>query len=391
MKIWNRRFVIFLLINTAIFLSFNMSTSGFPAFVSTNSSSHITTGLVTAVSAIGALLLRPIAGYVLDHENGRFFPLMGLLFMAAPLFCRFSSNTAALLAVRFLQGAGWGLASTVCSKTIANSLPRERLSEGIGYAGFFSSVATAFAPGMAISIGERHGFGSMFSVIGFSAVFAAVVYLFAGQIKPEASRQTKENARPGYFSPEGIWIPALLIMTITMAYAPMVTFIKPFAAALGIQKTIGFFFAYAFATVIARPLTGLYVDRKDARLPTILALVSTAAASVLLFFCRSSGLLLLAGVFAGIGTGAGMNALQTMAVKDIATANRGMAMAIFLFGFDFGMAMGSFLAGIVSSQTGFQKMFLIMAMPPALACVAFSAAQARKRDRARRKPWEDCM
>ena len=89
-QIWNKPFIMLLLINTVIFLGFNMSTSGFPAYVAIVGSSNISTGLVTALSAIASLLMRPFAGSVLDKRNERLFTLLGLLLLSSPLICVFS-------------------------------------------------------------------------------------------------------------------------------------------------------------------------------------------------------------------------------------------------------------------------------------------------------------
>ena len=379
MKIWNKHFIIFLIMNTAIFLSFNMSTAGFPAYVSSYGSSYLTTGLVTSVSAVAALLLRPVAGYLVDYRDGKCFLLVGLACLASPFFCLFSSNAEMILIVRFLQGAGWGLASTVCSKTIANTLPHERISEGIGYAGFLSSVAAAFAPSFAISISGKMGFNLMFVFIGICPIIAIIFSIISRHNKKEDVESKGEKEHSFIVLSFEAFVPAFLIMTITMAYAPMVTFIIPYTQTIGVSGTKEFFFAYACATTISRPLTGFYVDRKNTYSPTVMALLCVVVASVLLFSCRSSSLLIIAGVFAGIGTGVGMNALQTLAVKKVTRTKRGMAMAIFLFGFDLGMAVGSLIAGIISSSIGFKQMFIIMSFPSLLACIVLVVTTIRKR------------
>lgn len=377
MKIWNRQFVTILLINTAIFLGFNMAASGFPAYTAHLESTNIITGLVTSVSAAAALLIRPAAGYASDSPNGRILFLLGLICMSAPLLCPLAPNIGIILILRFLQGAGWGMASTFCSKSIANTLPRERLSEGIGYAGLCSSIAAAFAPGLAVSTGSGYGFTAMFVLIGSCPVLALFLFLVSGYRGDEIDRCVKGRDNPPFRISLDLFVPSFLIMTITMSYAPMVTFIVPYSREMGIAGTTGFFLAYAFATVIARPLAGLYVDRKDISLPTKLALLSMAAAAALLFCFRSSGSLAAAGAFAGIGTGAGMNALQTLSAVKAGRKRRGTAMAVFLFGFDLGMALGSFMASILSDIFGFPKMFILMSVPALVAFALFTAVQSR--------------
>ncbi len=367
--IWNKQFILIVFINTAVFLSFNMATAGFPAYVAYTGYSSITTGIVTAVSAISALLMRPFAGMVLDNKNDKLFPLIGILLLSSPFLCLISSRTGIVIIVRFLQGAGWGITSTACSKLIANSLPSERLSEGIGYAGVLSSVATAFAPEIAIAIFEKYGSDLMFSAISASSLTAVIVFLVIRSRGDGKIRSESEAHATQIVSVKAL-VPSLVMMAITITYAPMVTFITPYAQKLGIPGAKSFFLSYAFSTILARPLTGLYVDRRNPKIPTIIALTATLMASVSLAQCNSIFIFAMSGIFAGIGTGAGMNALQTDSIRRTITSMRGTAIATFLFGFDLGMAIGSFTAGIILKSSGFTKMFTIMSLPPVIAIIA---------------------
>ena len=255
-----------------------MSAAGFPAYVALIGNSHISTGMVTALSAVASLLIRPFAGAALDNRNDTLFTLLGLFLLSSPLICMFTSNISAILVVRFLQGAGWGITSTSCSKLIANNLPQERLSEGIGYAGVLSSVATAFAPGLATFLFEMNSSELMFGVISACSIASIIVYFVIGQHTKVATKNTAKGVIR-FVSRKAV-IPGVLIMIITMTYAPMVTFIVPYSNDIGISGTKYFFLAYAFSTILARPLTGLYVDRKNTNLPTIIALTATMQASI---------------------------------------------------------------------------------------------------------------
>jgi len=111
----------------------------------------------------------------------------------------------------------------------------------------------------------------------------------------------------------------------------------------------------------------MYVDRRNTKLPTMIALGTAMLASISLANCNSVAGFIVSGALAGLSTGAGMNALQTSAIKKSADSMRGTAIATFLFGFDLGMAVGSFAAGLLLSTMGFQKMFVMMSFPTIIA------------------------
>ena len=366
-RIWNKEFVLIVFINTVVFLGFNMSTAGFPAYVSIIGNSNISTGMVTTLSAVASLLIRPFAGAALDNRKDKLLIFWGLTLLSSPVICMYTSNISAVLVVRFLQGAGWAITSTACSKLIANNLPQKRLSEGIGYAGVLSSVATAFAPGLAIALFEMSGSKLMFGIISACSIVSIIIFI-AIKNQSKAATGTIANGKIRFVSGMAV-IPGVLIMVITITYAPMVTFITPYANDIGISGAKIFFLSYAFSTIIARPLTGLYVDRKNIYLPTIVALIAAMLSSFSLANCNSVFIFALSGVLAGIGTGAGMNALQTDSIRKTLVSMRGVAIATFLFGFDLGMAVGSLSAGMLLSSMDYRTMFMTMSIPSAISII----------------------
>lgn len=68
--------------------------------------------------------------------------------------------------------------------------------------------------------------------------------------------------------------------------------------------------------------------------------------------------------------GMAMVSLQALAVKNISFEDRGSAISTFLFGFDFGMAFGSALAGFAVNLMGYKNMYILMAIIPLVAILA---------------------
>lgn len=372
--IYTKAFVLITLVNTALFLNFNMSTAGFPLYVSESGVTTVSTGLVTTLSAMAALIIRPLAGAYLDKKGNWGTLYFGIILLSSPVLVVLNKSVGIVFPVRILQGFGWGLSSTACSKMIANSLPKERLSEGIGYAGLLSSIATAFAPSLAIIVFERANAYAMFMIISLSSMLALIVLLTIGT-KTNDRQSEKDCFSIQKLVEKKAMKPAWLMMSITLAYSPMVTFLSPYVKTLNIDSTVGFFVAYAISTMTVRPLTGVYIDRKNGKAPVYLALGAAVVALILIAKCRSNTMLILSGVFAGLSTGAGMNALQTFAIKESPPQNRGVAVATFLFGFDLGMALGALIAGILVPVIGFRWMFSAMALPSLIGWVALAVTK----------------
>ena len=355
-KLFTVSYCSIVVVNTLAFLCFNMGTFGFPFYISSLGQENLSVGLVTTATALAALAFRPVAGVLTDQAHPTGTLLAGLAMMAAPCFAIPTTESAALITgLRAAQGAGWCLASNACSKRIAACSPRERLSEGIGYAGAISAVATSAAPLFSLFLAERISPVGM--VFGIGVVTIAAAPFLIG-VRKERRPGPTEAERARFRITRNVALAAALIGCITFCYAPVITFLSRFSEENGLG-TAGFFWVYAAATVTARLFTGYYADRRGTFPPTVCALSAMTASLVLLYFCHTEITLLLSALYAGVGTGAGMNALQTLCLRGTAPAAYGKAMAVFLFGFDFGMALGSFMFGLFADRLGFRLLYLL--------------------------------
>lgn len=359
-RLFTFTFVSIIIINSLAFLGFNMGTFGFPFYMTVSGQNNISIGLVTTVTAIAALLFRPVAGIVIDKINSTFMLFIGLLLMSLPCYAiLFSESNIIILAMRTIQGIGWSITSTSCSKIIAVSVPQKRLSEGIGYAGAISSLATSCAPLIALLFANSINTGFMVISIGLTTL-VALPFLF-GILKNPKTLESKTNHDKFKITNEVI-LSSLLMMLISFCYSPIITFLTKFATNNGISNTFGFFLIYAISTIIARLITGYYVDRKNAYIPILFSMASMIICLVLLYYCNNDILLCISSFFAGTSTGTGMNSLQTLCLKNIPSPQRGKAISVFLFGFDSGMALGSFVFGTIVDLIGFNLLYLLFSI-----------------------------
>lgn len=358
-KLWNLSYFTIVFINAFAFINFNMSTSGMPAFAESIESNRFAIGLVTTVCAVSALICRPISGFLSDKYNSVIIALIGLLMMTlAPFIGCFSNNIIWIYVLRCLQGLGWGMTSTACAKLIVISSSKHRISEAIGYSGAISSVCAAISPGMAIIILQNSGGNELMLTIALPTLLATIMTLLIyknKKLKVHIDRNIKFYFR-NCFDKNAI-IPAGFVFIISFCYSPMITFVSSYTSTIGIQNSYLFFVCYALTTIVSRPLTGKYVDRHNPFLFGLLAFIFMSISTFILFFVNNVFWLSLSGLIAGMGTGMGMNTFQTMAISLSDEKKTGKTMATFLFGFDFGMGLGSAISGVLSEKIGFSLMF----------------------------------
>lgn len=380
MKLFNKKFVLLVVINSLAFLNFNMSVSGFPAYAVLIGSDKLLIGLTTTFSAIAAMLVRPYVGVRIDKIGEKKILCIGLLMLSIPLACIWIMNPIGVLIARMFQGFGWGLASTSCSKLIANSLEGKNIAKGIGVAGMVSSICAAIAPSVAIMLLDYFGPKLMFGIISFSTILAlglSLGYVDSGRISNNVIESQKHYLSKDHR--KAAVISAIVMASITFAYAPMVTFMTQFVNLIGVASATWFFSTYAIATILLRPVSGIYIDKKENFIPAVVGTLLTSIGCLALWKCDGKMLLILAGLLVGAGIGISMVSLQTKAVKKVDPPKRGSVISIFLFGYDLGMALGGIIAGIVLRSIDYNNFFGIIGILPLFGLVVLLIERRKKK------------
>lgn len=381
-SLFSRDFILIALINLTTFVGFNMTTTGMPVYVATLGAPDVVVGLVTTFATAAALLVRPFAGLMLDRFGRKGIlsasvALMALIIVAYAVF----PLVGLILALRAVHGVGWGLSSTATSTIAADVIPHKRFAEGMGYFALTSAVAVAVAPALSIGLLQSVGVVPMIVVAAGSTALSFCLTLFQRADKaafvaaPEVEATPQPTARPPFklsdlFDKRAL-LPAGIMLLINVAFSAITTFIALHGQAEGVDNIFLYFTVYALVTIMTRPVIGKIIDRTGFFMPGVLSCVGVAVTLVLIAFSDNIGMFCFAGVFGGLGIGAGMGTLQAMAVAAVSPARRGVATATFLFGMDAGIAVGSAVAGVLAGLVGYSTMYLIMIVFPLAACVVF--------------------
>jgi MFS family permease len=281
-----------------------------------------------------------------------------------------------------LHGLGWGFGSTATSTVAADIIPKKRFAEGMGYFAMTNAVASALAPALSIFLIQDVGAVYM---LGVSASFTLLALVLA---ITQAKRLGKHVAHPAPATPQqpgapqGLdafferraLLPSIAMLLVNIGFGCITTFIALHAAAQGVHEITWYFIVYAITTVASRPLIGKVIDRRGYRGPSIFATLFTAATLVFIGLSDSLAMFCLAGAFAGLGIGTAMGTFQAMAVATVPPFRRGVATSTYFVFFDLGIAIGSFMAGILAGAFGYAAMYQIIAIFPVLGCIFFLVA-----------------
>lgn len=357
-KIWSRDFVLILLANFFIFLGFQMTLPTIPLFVEHLGGNDQLIGFVVGIFTFSALLLRPLAGQMLETRGRGFVYLTGLaIFVISVGSYGFVFSILLLFIMRIVQGVGWGF-STTASGTIATDLiPPSRRGEGMGYFGLSGNLALAFGPSLGLALTSELSFGQFFLICAF---FGLVALLLSSRVKfiNAGPRPDKTTAAIGDLYEKSALQPSILLFFITVTFGGIASFLPLYAAQKHIQGIQWYFLLYAVALLLSRTFSGKLYDRKGHKAVFIPGVLSILIAMFLLSWLPSSLILYLAALVYGLGFGTVQPALQAWAVEN-ATANRkGMANATFYSFFDLGVGVGAMVFGQIAHVLGYRSIYI---------------------------------
>ncbi len=392
-KLWTKDFIIVIIACAGISFCNYFFSSTLPIYAKNMTGSSVYAGLIMTVYTLAALVSRPLTGYLNDRFGRVRMLVIGAAMCAVTCFLyKFSGIITVLIIFRILHGFGFGIHSTSGATVAADVIPRSRMSEGLGIYGLYGTIASAIAPGIALSIigdGEQNSLFTPLFIL--AAIISAACMVIDSRISYErkAKNSGTENV-PAVAADEepdeasggklpktflgfegGVVLPAIVIVCLFVAFASVTSFLTLFAKERSLGN-IGLFFTFsAIGMFLSRLLLGKVADRRG---PDILVIPSL----IVLFFCygvipliHSTGWLFALGFPIGLAQGAICPAVNTIIFRRCTRRRRGTAAAAYFSSIDIGLGFGALLFGVVEEYLGFNLLFWIASLFIAVAAVVY--------------------
>lgn len=322
-------------------------------------------GAVSGIYVVGGMFSRLCSGRALTKLGWKRFAAVALtLHFAACLGYFAADGLAALIAVRFLHGLGFGGGATAIITMGMSILPQSRYGEAAGY--------FMLAPTLAIAAGP-YGGGLIYDAFGATGCFAAasfmslVTLLSAAAINLRgAGAPQKDGAeeRDGggrglrrFIEPGAVPV-SFCILLLAFGYVPVMSFYRLYAEETGLVSEFSYFFLiYGAALLICRPAAGRIQDSVG---DNLVCLAGAAAQAVgLSAIALSPGPLsvVVCAVGCALGYGTLNSCCNVIAYRSAAPERRSYAMATYWIFCDGGMGIGPAVFGAVKGAAGFSAMY----------------------------------
>ncbi|WP_394237121.1 MFS transporter [Niallia oryzisoli] len=364
-KLWTKDFIIVSSVNFLLTLVFYLLIVIIGSYaVNEYHASASQAGLVTGIFIVGALIGRLLIGRLMDSIGRKRTLFLGLiLYLAATSLYFIQIGISFLLITRLLHGITLGIASTATGTIIAQIIPAERKGEGIGYFSMSATLATAIGPFIGLYMTQHTSSQVIFTLCLALGIISLITAFFVYVPKLEKSAKTAEVKGfklSQFIEPRAIPI-AVITLVVAFCYSSVLSFINFYALEINLVSAASFFFlVYSIAVLISRPFTGRLMDIKGANYVMYPAFILFTAGLLLLGSAHNSLILLLSGIFIGLGFGNMQSCTQAIAVKLTPAHRMGLATSTFFIFLDAGLGFGPYVLGYIIPYTGYSTLYMIL-------------------------------
>jgi MFS family permease len=377
--LWTRTFVLAILATTALFLTLYLPLPVLPPRAKALGASTAGVGVAIGIFSLAAMVVRLLSGPLMDRGHRKRWLLSGLaVFALTALGYGYAPGFGSFLALRVLQGVGWGAVVTGVAGIVADLAPAQRRGEAVGYWGLAPTLAMAVGPWMGGLMMAARDARLVFVVAGALGAVALVFLLPVPDVRPRAPVPRKG---PVLAFPSGARLPALVLLLSSLSYGAVVAFLPVELA--GQPGRAGLFFSlYAAAILLTRPVSGTLSDRLGRPAVIVPGLALGGIGAFLIGFAANPVALALAALLYGAGVGgASFPGLMALAVDRCPPATRTAGMALFFSAYDVAIASGSALLGLVYEAAGFQALNTVAASCILLSLLVLGIGLHRERRR----------
>lgn len=313
-------------------------------------------GILMGIAALGALVVRPWCGKLVDTRGSRPILLFGQMLTAFGVAAYFwVSSFLPLLFLRFFQGTAMAFYGTA-SVTFASSVETpEKTASAIALYTVFTMVGFSLATSSAPLLFDIVGFHSLVGVGLLVTVVAGIVFMYRAKSIPPVIGEKRAPFLTVLRTRE-VLAPTVCLFASNFACMTAFTFVPLVALSQSIPFS-GFFVAFMAAVVAARlsvPKLAAHISSET--LATGSSLINAIGVAVVAVQATPITLAI-SGCFIGVGFGLIFPILAVYVVQNNNPANKGAALSILTGAGDVGNALGASVLGVIADLFGYQALF----------------------------------
>lgn len=339
-------------------------------------------GLLVTVFLLSAIVIRPFSGKLLDmFGKKRMLVISIVLYLMCTILYLFIKPFAILLLLRFVQGIWFSIVTTAAGSLAADIVPKNRKGAGLGYFTMSTNLAVVLGPFVGLLVIQYASFNALFTVLSIIVLIGALIALTINTDdlpKPENVDRRLKFAFNDLFEKKALPI-AFLASLIAFSYASVLSFLSLYAEQKDLLTVASYFYAvFAAAMLLTRPFTGKIYDTKGPKFVVFPAFVLFGIGLIMLAMANGAVLFLCSAIFIGIGYGTLTTSFQSLAVQSTTHQRSGYATATYFTLFDLGIAVGSYILGLIAVGISYEMVYYIAAALLVVVFILYMTSMMKK-------------
>jgi MFS family permease len=318
-------------------------------------------GVLVGIFGGSSLVFRLIVGNILLKYSEKSIMMFGALLFAVTFLASIVLRPFwPFFAVRFFQGVAFAFIDTAALAFIIKVTPPVNRGRAISYFVLAPPFSQAIAPSFGMFIINRYSFTVLFLIcVGLSLC----AFFFSWNVKVQETVAPDKNIsmNNSTFLDLKIIAPSIMSFLQNFVWGGIIAFFPLYAIKCGITNPGYFFSANAVMLVAGRALGGRILDAYSKEKIIQTFIFTSMVAVVILAFSKTLPMFIFVGFLWGTG-GAFLFPASMAYALDYAGSSGGTAVGTFRALADLGLAIGPVLMGIIIPFTGYQGMFLCLAL-----------------------------
>ncbi len=326
-------------------------------------------GLASGLFMAGALSTRGPVNRLLDRMERRTMLLVsvGLFFLLSLPYNMTAPGLYGFMALRFLHGVAFGAATTAVSTAAAALTPMKQVGRVARYYTLGVAAASAVGPFLALRFVDERALETGALAASGMALVALLLGFFVQLprrtvIRKIGDTEKKAATVENFFVRRALGL-AVLAFLGGLCYSVVITFLGEYAMDSGLPAAGGvyFFYCFAFATFLCRPLAGYLLERCGRDMAVYPALLLIVVAMIALSLSSANWMLLIAGFLFGAGYRTLITTCHNLTLRCTFASHAGSLRSIYFVLLDLGIGFGPFLLGQLVPSYGFEMVYLAAA------------------------------
>lgn len=340
-------------------------------------------GLASGIFILGTLLARLQVGKGIELYGRKKTLYIGVFFyLVTTVMYFYIPNLGIMYVIRFLNGMAYGLLSTATNTIITSCIPEQRRGEGINYYGLSTSLAAAIGPFLGMLLMLVANFTVIIItctvLIGLCVIGCLMLHVTEIKLTDAEIKRMKAFNLENYVEVRVLVI-SVIGFLMGFAYSSVLSFLAAYTREINLVQAGTFFFVvYAVIITITRPLTGIIFDRKGENYVLYPCYICLALGLFMLSITNTAVMLLLAGVFVGLGYGTFMSNGQAVCIKLTPSHRVSVALSTYFVALDLGLGVGPYILGCLRTLLTFQSLYLVAAAIAGICFILYFLFYGRK-------------